>query len=142
MVLGRLEERACLTEHLPIHGAEPSTNVTGPLGVYGADAAGIMELAAKEPSGLKQALHPALPLIRAQVIWAVRHEMARTVDDVLARRTRALFLNARAALEMAPEVARLMASELGRGQAWEQQQLKDFNEIAGGFLIDIVSQSL
>jgi glycerol-3-phosphate dehydrogenase len=136
-VLGRLEERACLTEDLPIHGAEPGTNPRGPLAGYGADASAIMEIASKNGSALQQPLHPALPLIKAQVIWAVRYEMARTVDDVLARRTRALFLNARAALEMAPEVACLMASELGRDQAWEKAQLKDFNEIAGGFLIDI-----
>ena len=81
-------------------------------------------------------LHPALPIRRAQVIWAVREEMARTVDDVLARRTRALYLNSRAALAMVPAVARLMAQELGRDQAWEQRQLADFQRIAVQFTVE------
>jgi glycerol-3-phosphate dehydrogenase len=82
-------------------------------------------------------LHPALPITGAQVLWAVRAEMARTLDDVLARRTRALFLNARAALAMAPAVAQLMARELGRDQAWQEHQLHEFNWIASHFLINI-----
>jgi glycerol-3-phosphate dehydrogenase len=137
IVLGRLEERACLTEHLSIHGAQPEAGLTGPLAVYGSDAAGIEELALKEPE-LRGSLHPALPIQRAQVIWAARHEMARTVDDVLARRTRALFLNARAALEMAPEVARLMAAELGENESWQKSQIRDFHEIAACFMIETI----
>jgi glycerol-3-phosphate dehydrogenase len=68
------------------------------------------------------------------VFWAVRHEMARTVDDVLARRTRALALDARAALRMAPAVARLLAAELGKDEAWQRRQLEDFAAIARGYL--------
>ncbi len=138
IVLARLEERACLTEHLPIHGAQPEVNLTGPLAAYGADAPRIDELSRKQPE-LQRLLHSALPIIGAQVIWAVRHEMARTIDDVLARRTRALFLNARAALEMAPEVARLMAMELDRSDAWQKAQIREFQEIAACFLIPIMS---
>jgi len=67
------------------------------------------------------------------VIWAVRVEMARSVEDVLARRCRALFLNARAAAAMAPEVARLMAVELGEGDAWQRRQLAAFEETAACF---------
>lgn len=135
MVLARLEERPCVTQHLAIHGAQRGANATGPLAVYGSDAARIDELA-RERSELAQPLNPTLPINGAQAVWAARHEMARTVDDVLARRTRALFLNARAALEMAPEVARLMAAELGQSPAWEECQVKAFNEIAAGFLAD------
>ena len=76
-----------------------------------------------------------MPIIAAEVIWAVRHETARTVDDVLARRTRALFLNARAALVMAPEVAALMAQELGMGKPWIDQQLSEFNQLAQKYLL-------
>jgi len=88
----------------------------------------------EEPQ-LAKALHPALPICGAQVVWAVRQEMARTLDDVLARRTRALFLNARAALAMAPAVARLMAKELGRDQSWQDQQLAEFKHIAAHFIV-------
>jgi glycerol-3-phosphate dehydrogenase len=68
-------------------------------------------------------------------VWAARFEMARTVEDVLARRTRALFLNARAAIAMAPRVADLLARELGRDQAWRDAQVEAFDEVAQGYLI-------
>jgi glycerol-3-phosphate dehydrogenase len=67
------------------------------------------------------------------VVWAVRHEMARTVEDVLARRTRALFLNAKAAMRMAPRVAGLMAHELGRDGVWQRQQVESFGAVARNY---------
>ena len=85
--------------------------------------------------GLERPLHADLPTIAAEVVWAARCEMARTVEDVLARRTRALFLNARAALAMAPRVAELLARELGRGRRWEQEQLSEFHEVAQGYAV-------
>lgn len=134
LVLARLPERPCVTEHLPIHGAQPATPHNEPLAVYGADAPRIDELARKQPE-LRALLHPALPISGAQVVWAARHEMARTLDDVLARRTRALFLNAQAALEMAPQAARLMAAELELGQAWLEGQLREFEQVAACFTL-------
>jgi glycerol-3-phosphate dehydrogenase len=68
------------------------------------------------------------------VIWAVRHEYARTVEDVLARRTRALFLDATASMELAPRVASLMSAELGCDAGWQQQQVSDFLQLASGYL--------
>jgi len=79
---------------------------------------------------LARPLHPALPITGAQVVWAARHEMARTLDDVLARRTRALYLNAGAALAMAPVAVRLLARELGRDETWQIRQLEDFGRVA------------
>ena len=79
-------------------------------------------------------LHPSLPYRTSEVAWAARHEMARTVEDVLARRTRALFLDARAAAEIAPNVARLLADELGRDEMWIQQQTRSFQELAKGYI--------
>jgi len=133
IVLARLEERPCVTQHLPIHGAKRVD--PGPLAVYGSDAAQIEELGRAQPK-LKAPLHQALPILGAQVIWAVRCEMARTVEDVLARRTRALFLNARAALEMAPAVAELMAAELGQSAPWQENQLRDFAQVAACFQVN------
>ena len=68
------------------------------------------------------------------MIWAARHEMARTVEDVLARRTRALFLNARAAMSMAPRAAELLAGELGRDSAGVEAQVAEFRDLAGRYL--------
>jgi glycerol-3-phosphate dehydrogenase len=131
-VLARVEERPCITQHLPIHGAQRPANLSDPLVVYGSDSAGLEELTRKNP-GLGQPLHSALPIIGAQVIWAVRNEMARAVEDVLARRTRALFLNARAAIEMAPRVARLMSNELQKDEAWQENQCRAFRSVAANF---------
>jgi glycerol-3-phosphate dehydrogenase len=89
----------------------------------------------EEDPSLAEPLNSALPCTRAEVVWAVREEMARTVEDVLARRTRALFLNARAALEMAPAVATLLARELSCDAAWEKTQLDAFYRTAQGFLV-------
>jgi glycerol-3-phosphate dehydrogenase len=88
----------------------------------------------QEDPALARPLHPALPYTGAEIVWAARCEMARTVEDALARRTRALFLNARAAIEMAPGAAALMARELGRGAEWEAEQTASFRELAQGYL--------
>jgi glycerol-3-phosphate dehydrogenase len=137
ITLGRLRDEACVTKNLRIHGylecAEPADCREDPLGVYGADAEKIRALAV-DP-GLAKQLHPALPYIGAEVVWAVREEMARSVEDVLARRTRALFLNARAAVQMARPVAELMARELGRDEAWIAQQVKEFGELAKQYMV-------
>jgi glycerol-3-phosphate dehydrogenase len=132
--LAGFEERPCQTEHMQIHGWTkqriPETN----LRVYGADAPAIRELATAE-SGLAAEIHPELPYIGAEVVWAVREEMARTVEDVLARRTRALLLGARASIEAAPRVAELMARELGAGEAWRKKAVEDYVKVAQGYVL-------
>ena len=132
--LGQLADRACVTDHLNIHGFHPGADRFGRLAIYGSDAPAVQQLMDTDPS-LSEPLHSALPYVAAEVIWAVREEMARTVEDLLARRTRALFLNARAAVAMAPRVAALMARELGRDDGWETAQVQAFHQTARGFLI-------
>ncbi|MGH7969921.1 MAG: glycerol-3-phosphate dehydrogenase C-terminal domain-containing protein, partial [Limisphaerales bacterium] len=121
----------CVTRDLHIHGFQADSQE--PLSIYGSDAGPIRQLMRTEPD-LAKPLHPHLAISGAQVVWAVREEMARTVEDVLARRTRALFLNARAAVAMAPGVAQWMASELEMDELWQRRQIQDFNEVAQGFL--------
>ena len=123
--LARLPEKPCITRSLNIHGYHQHAEQFGPLAIYGGDASDIQNLIQADPS-LGAPLHSALPYCGAEVVWATRFEMARMVEDVLARRTRALFLNARAAIEMAPRVATLMAQELQRDKAWEIDQVKAF----------------
>ena len=132
--LAGLEERPAVTRDLNIHGFHQHADRFGALALYGSDAPSIQNLTKAQPS-LGSALHPSLPYVEAEVVWAVREEMARSVDDVLARRTRALFLNARAALAMAPRVATLMAAELGRDNAWQAAQLERFKAIASSYLV-------
>jgi glycerol-3-phosphate dehydrogenase len=133
ITLGELSDVPSNTHNLKIHGYKEEESLTS-LGVYGSDAEAILALAAADPR-LAQRLHPALPYIAAEVVWGVREEMARTVDDILSRRTRALFLNARAAIEMAPAVASLMAAELGQDQSWIDDQLRQFRELAQKYLL-------
>jgi glycerol-3-phosphate dehydrogenase len=135
ITLGRLRDEPCRTRNLRIHGYEEAsaggTEVDGfeALDVYGTDAEAIRALAAAD-STLAEQLDPELPYLGAEVAWAARTEMARTVEDALARRTRALFLNAGSAIAMAPAVARLLANELGRDQAWVDAQVTEFRQLA------------
>jgi glycerol-3-phosphate dehydrogenase len=80
-------------------------------------------------------LHPHLPYIAAEVVWGIRYEMARTVEDILARRVRALFLDARAAIDMAPAVAAIMAVELNKDTAWKKEQIDTFTLLAQAYLL-------
>jgi glycerol-3-phosphate dehydrogenase len=131
--LGQLPDFPCMTQNLRIHGFHESAKELGDLAVYGSDARKIEELMVKDPI-LGERLHLSLPYVKAQVIWAVREEMARTIEDVLARRTRALFLNARAALEMAPTVSELMAFELHWSAALKEQQMQAFRDMANNYV--------
>ena len=123
--------RACLTEKLHLHGWTDGAQ-DGPRGT---DAKMVLELAQTKPE-LQEKLHPRLGCIAAEVIWETRNSMARTVEDILARRTRALFLNARASIEMAPRVARLMAEEMKKDKDWENDQVREFEKVARAFVVE------
>ena len=129
ITLGKLRDEPCPTRNLRIHGYLRDSAALGSLEVYGSDAEAIRALAQDSPA-LAAQLDPALPYIAAEVVWAARAEMARSVEDVLARRTRALFLNANAAIAMAEPVAKLLAAELGRDEAWTSSQVKEFRALA------------
>ncbi len=132
--LGDLPERPCQTRTLNIHGHHTNPASFGSLSFYGSDAPVIRKLMETDPA-LSRPLDPQLPYVEAEVVWAVRSEMARSVEDILARRTRALFLNARAAIRMAPRVAGILAQELGRNTSWQAAQVAAFNQMAEGYLV-------
>ena len=134
--LGNLPDKSCVTQNLNIHGHHSNAASFGSLSFYGSDAPAIRQLIAEDAS-LGRKLDDQLSYLAAEVVWAVREEMARSVEDVLARRTRALFLNAKAALRMAPQVAVLVAKELGKDDAWQTGQLAAFNQLAAGFQVKI-----
>ena len=102
--------------------------------VYGSDAAIIQALETQTPA-YAQKLHPSFDFTVAEVVWAVREEMAITVEDVLSRRLRALILDARASMEMAPQVAAIMAQELNKDETWEKTQVDEYVRLAKGYLI-------
>ncbi len=135
IIVGGLEEKDCTTRHLPIHGYLKNTDFNAPLYYYGADRPLIEETVLVKDKRFKERLHPRLPYLKGEVVWAVHHEMARTVEDVLARRTRALFLDAKASMDMADTVAKIMADELGRSRKWVKRQIEDYKKLAQGYLL-------
>jgi glycerol-3-phosphate dehydrogenase len=128
-----LEKRDCVTANKRIHGWLKNIDPNDPLHVYGSEAIPIKKLIS-ENRDLGEKLHARLPYTRAEVIWGARKEMARTVEDILARRTRTLFLDARASIEMAPEVAKILARELKKNKRWQKEQITEFTELAKGYL--------
>jgi glycerol-3-phosphate dehydrogenase len=129
-----LDARPCVTQELRIHGHAADAPKKGDLSVYGADAAAIEALMRERPEYAER-LHARLPVSVAQVVWAVRYELARTVEDVLSRRTRCLILNAAASIEAAPRVAEIMASELHRDDDWRRTQVERYAAVARGYLM-------
>lgn len=134
MVAG-VDTRRCQTEELQVHGWTRASIPAKNLRPYGADAAAIAGLMKEKPEWARL-LHPALPYQQGEVVWHARNEMARTVEDVLARRTRSLLLNALASIESAPTVARLLAAELGRDEAWQQAQVEHYTCLARGYVFN------
>lgn len=130
-----LKKSSSKTLDLKLHGwtPDPTTADSSWESGYGSDLPTLQALSADDAS-LDALLHPRLPFRLREVVWAARHEMARTVEDVLARRTRALLLDARAAMEAAPAVADILARELGRSEDWKANDLKNFLGTAKGYL--------
>lgn len=133
---GKLEQRICVTTHMSIHGNVPKDQVDrdNHLYIYGSDIPVIGYLKEENPE-FAEKLHPNHDYTVAEVVWAVRKEMAMRVEDVLARRVRLLFLDARAAIDVAKKTAEIMAKELGRDEQWVAQETKDFIELAKGYLL-------
>lgn len=133
---GKLPEKSCVTQHLLIHGNKLTTSLDreNHLYIYGSDIPKIIELQQNYPE-LKEKVHPDHEFTMAEIIWAIRYEMARTIDDILARRVRLLFLDAKAAIQSSEKVARLLAKELGHNEAWVNKEILNFKKIAKGFLL-------
>jgi glycerol-3-phosphate dehydrogenase len=132
--LGLLKAKKCRTKNLRIHGYRPYPDLNNHLYVYGSDEAAIRALADSHPDYAKK-LHDDYPYTVAEVVWAVRREMARDVEDVLARRVRLLYIDARAAIAAAPVVAEAMAKELDKNRAWVEQQIRDFTNVAKNYIV-------
>ncbi|MFH4968598.1 glycerol-3-phosphate dehydrogenase/oxidase [Gaetbulibacter sp. M240] len=134
ITLGKLPPAKCRTKQLKIHGAGLVLDETDHFYVYGSDYKAIAQLIEAEPE-LGEKLHPDLEFTKAEVLWAIRNEMARTVDDILSRRVRLLFLDARAAIDSAPIVAAMLAKELGKDKNWQDQQVTTFLELAKSYVL-------
>lgn len=132
--LGLLPPAGCVTKNLRIHGYRPEPDLTNHFYVYGSDEQAVVALVKENPAWSER-LSPDYDYIGAEVVWAVREEMARTVEDVLARRVRLLFIDAGAAMAAAPRVAAIMAGELGHDREWIDGQVKEFSALAAGYTV-------
>ncbi len=133
VVIGDLASRPCRTRKLKLHGWQPIAAQDKTLTVYGSDAPALKALL-QDAAIPNKPIHARLPYTMAEVVWSLRHEMACTLEDVLARRTRALILDAQAALEAAAPVAAVAAAELGQSKAWQRKQVEDFTQLARSYL--------
>lgn len=132
--LANLPRSRSRTAGLKLHGWATDLNTENEWErVYGSDLAQVRALAAGRQE-LSERMHPDLPFRKVEVIWAAREEMARSVEDVLARRTRALFLHAKASMAAAPVVAKLLAEELQKDERWQQDQLAQYNKLASQYI--------
>ena len=131
--IGKLPIVKCTTRNLHLHGYTETLKYGDPLSSFGSDAKGLHQIIETDPS-LGEPIHAAFGFTKAEVIWSVRNEMAMTVEDYLARRSRMLFLHAKAAIESSKVVALLMASEMGKDEDWQDEQVNDFKEIASSYL--------
>jgi glycerol-3-phosphate dehydrogenase len=128
-----IEEKSCTTQHLKIHGWKIEVDFNTPLYYYGYDEAAIQAMV-MDDSSLGKQIHPSLPFIRAEFVWAIRNEMCMTVEDALSRRTRALLLDAQSTIESAPTVAKIIANELSYDEHWIQKQVEEFTAVAKHYL--------
>lgn len=129
-----LEVKKSITKTLRIHGWLTNVDKTDPLYLYGSDAIGIKKLIDAD-SSLAEKICNSLPFTKAEIIWHVRNEMARTVEDVLARRTRSLLLDAKSSIDMAPIVAKIIAGELNKPAEWEKEQINEYTKLANQYLL-------
>lgn len=132
-----LKNVKCKTFDLPIHGNMDKKKVdrSSHLYIYGSEIPEIKKIQQEKP-GYAAKIHPKYAFTFAEVIWAIREEMAQSVEDVLARRVRLLFLDAQAAIDCAPGVASAMAQETGKDKAWEEAQVNEFTKLARNYLLD------
>lgn len=130
-----LDNKECGTKHFKIHGYKEKPNLNDHLYVYGSDIEIIKSIMDEKPL-YNEKLSPKYGYTVAEVIYAVRHEMALTVEDVLARRVRMLFLDARVAMEIAPRVAQVMAQEMGKDEVWIENETKKFREVASNYILN------
>lgn len=132
--VGGLLKKDCATEELRIHGYTTTLSKEY-RAIYGADSVGIQKSEEENPD-LKAYLIEGEPYTYSEIIWAAKHEMARTIEDVLARRMRLLFLDAKEAEKAARKTAEILGDELGRTEEWKNQQVIDFVKLTKQYMLN------
>ncbi|MCJ7446681.1 MAG: glycerol-3-phosphate dehydrogenase/oxidase [Bacteroidales bacterium] len=129
---GILDKRKCITKNFRFYSNNTKLR-SERLKIYG-DKAGEIEKMISEEPGTAELLNSVLPYTKAEITWICRNEMPVTLEDILARRTRSLFLDVRTSLKIAPQVAGIIASELNRDKKWEEEQINAFTLLSKNYL--------
>lgn len=130
-----LKFNKCQTKDLILDGGENiPENIPEHLKVYGSNLSDIIKIENENPV-FKEKIHPDLPYTLSQVVYACKYEMALTVEDVLSRRLRATFLNAKAAIESAEKVAAVMKSVLKKSELWEKKEILGYKKVANSYVV-------
>jgi len=129
---GILEKRKCITKEFRLYSHDPELH-TERLQIYGNRAVEIEKMISEQPE-LGEQLNPLLPYTRAEIIWICRNEMPRTIEDMLARRTRSMFLDVKTSVAIAPAVAEIMAEEFRYNTTWKEQQIEEYNKLILNYL--------
>ncbi len=129
---GILENRKCLTKKFSLFSHDPELH-TKRLQIYGNKAVEIEKMICDQPD-LGELVNPLFPYTKAEIVWICRNEMPRTLEDMLARRIRVLFLDVKTSLAVAPAVAEIMADEFRYDNRWKEQQLEEYNKLALNYL--------
>lgn len=127
------------TASLHIHGYKEKTSWDDPFYFYGSDA---LPLKQRINGSAGEWISESLQIHKMQVRWAVEHEMARTVEDVLSRRTRALLLDAKESIRICPQVARLMAEALGKDEKWIEEEVTGYTQLAHHYILNKTENSV
>ena len=132
VLVGGLREQKCKTKKLLLHGYDEDTHIDDPLHVYGSDRQKILSMGTPEDN---KSMSNKFYITKNLVLWAVKHEMSIHIEDVLARRVRCLFLDAKETLKIAPKVAKIMASALQKDDQWIVKELNKFNTITQNYIL-------
>ena len=131
-LVGGLKEQKCKTKKLLLHGHDENTDINDPLNVYGADRHKIVSMGKPQDNN---SLSDKFYISKNLILWGIENEMAIHIEDVLARRVRCLFLDAKETLRIAPKVAEIMAAALNKEDQWIVQELKEFNTITQNYIL-------
>ena len=129
---GILERKKCMTRNFRFYSNEAELK-SDRLKIYGDQAAEIEKMIDDKPE-LGELLDTRLPYTKAEIVWICRNEMPLKLEDILARRTRALFLDAGASAAIAPVVAEIMSQELKTDVKWAEDQVKEYNQLLLNYL--------
>lgn len=133
-LIAGLEERSSITKSFRIHGWQKYVDKNDPLYIYGSDAIQIRNLLLKD-NLLAQKVSQKYTYCIAEIIWIIKNEMVVNLEDLMARRTRMIFLDAEEAINIAPNVVKLMAEVLNKNLLWQKKQLDEFLKVAQNYRI-------